>query len=234
MAQSSLTKEITKVALRGLATILPIALTIAILWWAGTAAEKLLGSLLKWILGQFGTEVYIPGMGLALGFAIVLTVGLLTRAWLVQKLLKLGDWAMESVPVAKTIYSAIKDVMTFLAQGDDSQNISKVVMVKLEGAGEIIGFQTRESGTTLTQREEDAEKVAVYLPMSYQIGGFLVFVPKDRVSPLDMTVEQALRLSVTAGMAVNQDDEGLVPAALQSGGAKESEAKGGDADDADR
>lgn len=195
-----------RLTLRGLAAVLPFALTIAILWWAGRALEDLLGErMLRWILSQFGADYYIPGMGLLLGFALLVTIGLLTRAWLVQQLLNLGGAVVKRVPVAKTIFTSVKDVMKFVAQDDAGSQLSTVVMVDMGPAGRVIGFQTREDGSELTHRKVDQQRVAVYLPMSYQIGGFLVFVDRDKVETLDMSVEEALRLSITAGMATGKD-----------------------------
>ena len=75
----------------------------------------------------------------------------------------------------------------------------KVVLVELENGFEQIGFLTREDFADLPDIGEG--KVAVYLPMSYQLGGFTLVIERSRVREIEMSVEDALRFSVTAGVA---------------------------------
>jgi len=64
----------------------------------------------------------------------------------------------------------------------------------------LIGFVTREDLTDTPLGVEDQEPVAVFLPMSYQMGGFTIMVPRSAVRKIDMSVEQAMRFAITAGM----------------------------------
>ena len=85
-----------------------------------------------------------------------------------------------------------------MASGDEKP-FRKVVLVKLPEGLEQIGFLTRDAFDE--HPEIGADKVAVYLPMSYQLGGFTVLVPADQVREVSMTVEEALRFCVTAGVS---------------------------------
>ena len=68
----------------------------------------------------------------------------------------------------------------------------------------LIGFVTREDFRGTPFGLADADTVAVYLPMSYQIGGYTVLLPRRLIEPIDMSVEDALRFAVTAGMSRTQ------------------------------
>ena len=77
----------------------------------------------------------------------------------------------------------------------------KAVMVSVGDGLKLIGFVTRQAFRDLPDGiGEEGNTVAVYLPMSYQIGGYTVFLPRSSVKPLDMSVEQVMRFALTAGM----------------------------------
>jgi uncharacterized membrane protein len=187
---------VTATFLRGLAVILPVGLTLYVLWWIGTTGEQVIGGLLKKLLG---VDNYPAGTGLLLGFGVVLTIGLLTRAFLVRRVIALGERILQKMPLVKTIYGPLKDMVALFAQ-DEKRELGQVVLVRV-GDTEIdmLGFVTRESLTGITKDEGDRDRICVYLPMSYQLGGFLVMVPRSRVRSLDMSAEQGLRLAITAG-----------------------------------
>ena len=187
-----------KVFLRGLATLLPVILTVYLLWWFGTSMERGLGAALEWILPE---GYYLPGLGLVLGVAITFACGLLMYAQLVRRFFRLWERLFERVPLIKTVYGPIKDLMSFLTQADGEDRFGQVVMVEFEDIGaRLLGFMTCEGADKVSGLARDAENVAVYLPMSYQIGGFMVLVPRSAVEPVEMSVDAALKLVITAGM----------------------------------
>ena len=188
---------ISKTFLRGLAVILPVGLTFYILWWIGTTGARVMGQL---VVKLFDYPADKGGwwIGLLLAFAVVLAVGLLTQAFLVRRLISLGEALLSKMPLVKTIYGPLKDMMGLLA-ADDDKKLGRVVMVRIQGV-ELMGFVTREDASTITRAEGDADRVAVYLPMSYQLGGFMVTVPRDEVRLLDLTGEEGMRLAITAGV----------------------------------
>jgi uncharacterized membrane protein len=68
----------------------------------------------------------------------------------------------------------------------------------------LIGFITREDFKDLPKNLGDKDKVAVYLPMSYQVGGFMVIVPKSRITIVDMSIEEAMKFALTAGLSTGK------------------------------
>jgi uncharacterized membrane protein len=187
-----------KLFLKGLAVVIPAALTLAILWWLARGAERLLGGLLSEFLPA---GWYIPGMGLLSAVAITILVGLLTHVILFQRLFAVGEAILNRLPLVKSIYSAIKDFMAYLSP-DAKDALSKVVLVKLPGQQfELIGFVTREDFKGLPVPLTVEDPVAVYLPFSYQIGGYTLFLPRSSLKPVDLSFEEAMKLVLTGAVA---------------------------------
>jgi uncharacterized membrane protein len=86
--------------------------------------------------------------------------------------------------------------------GDKQRQMNRVVMVDMaaDGSHRLIGFVTREKFDDLPGGIGSSDQVAVYLPMSYQLGGYTVLMPRDRVHAVDMPIEQAMRFALTAGV----------------------------------
>lgn len=189
-------QTIIRLFLKGLATIVPIALTLAILVWLGGIAEQGMGAVIAWLLPD---SLYLPGMGLILGLALVVGVGLLSQIWLFRRIIDLGEAILDRLPLVKTVYRAIKDFVDYFSQGDGAA-LQKVVKVRHPDLPvTMIGFVTREDFSRLPFGEQG--EVAVYLPMSYMIGGYTLILPRDWVEPLDMSFEDAMRLVITAGVS---------------------------------
>lgn len=187
-----------KLFLKGLAVMIPAALTLAILWWLARGAERVLGGLLSAFLPA---GWYIPGMGLLAAVAITILVGLLTHVIVFQRLFAIGEAILARLPLVKSLYSAIKDFMAYFSP-DSKAAMSKVVLVQLPGqAFELLGFVTREDFSRLPVQLSVDDPVAVYLPFSYQIGGYTLFLPRACLTPVDMPFEEAMKLVLTGAVA---------------------------------
>ncbi len=197
-----------KLFLKGLAVVIPVALTLAILWWIATSAEQLMGAVLKFTLPD---GWYVPGMGLVSGLALIALIGLLSHVLIFQKLFNLGDAIFHRLPLVKTIYTAIKDFIGYL-NPDKKSEMNKVVMVQLPimqlpgQSFQLIGFVTREQFDDLPFTPVAEDPVAVYMPMSYQIGGYTLFLPRSALTPLDIPFEQAMRLVLTGAVSKQRED----------------------------
>lgn len=186
-----------KLFLKGLAVTIPVALTLAVVWWLASLAERLLGGVMSSLLPD---GWYLPGMGLVGALAVVLLVGLLSHVILFQTLFEWGEKVLNRLPLVKTIYSAAKDFMGYLS-GDAHDDFSKVVLVSLPGqSGQLLGFVTREQFDDTPLQPEAEDAVAVYLPMSYQIGGYTLYLPRTALTPVDISFEEGMRLAMTGGV----------------------------------
>src|SRR5690606_14489582 len=151
----------------GLATMLPLAVTLAILIWLGAAAERVLGKIVKLMIPD---HLYLPGMGILLGILLTLLVGLLARAWLFRRIFRYGDRLFNRIPLIKSVYGAVQDFMHFMS-GSSEKQFDRVVTVVINGM-RLMGFVTCAESETLPAPHGDEERIAVYFPMSYQIGGY--------------------------------------------------------------
>jgi uncharacterized membrane protein len=137
-------------------------------------------------------------MGLVTGFVLLFLVGLAVNAFLVRRVLGIGEELLLRVPVVKTVYSAIRDMTRLVNTEKKKGDLDRVVTLDT-GFGKLIGFVTQEHANTLGIGGAD-DLVAVYLPMSYQIGGYTIYIPRSRVVETDLTVEQAMRIVLTGGV----------------------------------
>jgi uncharacterized membrane protein len=188
-------KQLGSILLKGLVTILPIGLTVYFVYWLGVTTEGLLSKPIRFALGESN---YYPGMGLVTGFLLLFLVGLAVNAFLVRRVLDMGEELLLRVPVVKTVYSAIRDMTRLVNTDKKKGDLDRVVTLDF-GFGKLIGFVTQEHANTLGIGGGE-DLVAVYLPMSYQIGGYTIYISRSRVTETDLTVEQAMRIVLTGGV----------------------------------
>lgn len=187
-------KSIGKTLLTGFITLLPIILTIYLLYWLAVSSEKVMGSALRWFLPDAS---YFPGLGMIAGLVLVFIVGLLMKAILVRQLFAFGEQILYRLPLIKTVYRAIRDLFDFFSPKEEE--FGQVVAVTYKGM-EVIGFITQTDQQRLPESFREQDKVLVFVPMSYMIGGFTVFIPREHVRPVKMTKEEAMRFALTAGI----------------------------------
>lgn len=190
--------------LKGLVAVLPVSLTIYVVYWIGTTAEAMLGRLLRLVLPG---DHYVPGMGLAVGFLVVLLIGMVVNAYFVSALLRVGESLLARIPVVKSIFGAVKDFTRFLPAGSEGRTDLKRVVLWKFGSAKIVGFVMEEqTHPAIAARAGDA--VAVYFPMSYQIGGYTLYLARDELEALDISVEEAIRMTLIGGVTAQKTAAG--------------------------
>lgn len=187
--------QLGHILLKGLVAILPIGLTIYLIYWLGITTETVLSGPIRWFIPQ---ESYIPGMGLAAGFVVLFIAGLLVNAYIVRRSMNVVEALVLRVPVVKTVYGALRDVTRLVNTDGRKGDLERVVMVDI-GPGRVMGFVTQEHAS-LPGACSGEDLVAVYLPMSYQIGGYTLYLPRSRIEPIDLSVEAAMRIVLTGGL----------------------------------
>lgn len=185
-----------KLFLRGLAAILPLALTGYLVYWAVVASGTMLTDLFRLF------DVEVPRwLAFLVAIGLILLVGMLMYTFVARSIYAALERALQRIPVIKSIYGMMVDIVRLLGNAEQKP-FRRVVMVRMPGSeAELIGFVTRDSFDDLPADFVDGDRVAVYLPMSYQLGGFTVTVPRANVREVSMSVEAALRWSVTAGVS---------------------------------
>lgn len=192
-------RRASRIFLRGLVVVLPIVITLAVVYWLVVSAEALLGGIVRLMLPD---RYYTKGLGVLLGVILIFVAGLTINVWITRVLLDRAEALMARIPVIKSIYGAIRDLAAFFSTDSSKARFHKVVVVTMGDGMRLVGFVTREDFADqppALARAQDT--VAVYLPMSYQIGGFTIFLPRSQVEPIDMSMEDAMRFTLTAGMS---------------------------------
>ncbi len=188
----ALMKTIANIFLKGLLVVLPLVVTFGLLYWLFSGAEEILQIPLKALLP---TGWYMPGMGVLSACGIIFVCGLLVQSYLIKPLFSLMELLLDRIPIVKTLYGSARDLMKF-AIGDKEAGMQKVVSVEVKDDIFLIGFVTNDSPSI----SNSENRVAVFFPMSYQMGGYLAYVSKDKCTPLDMPVEQAMQTILMADM----------------------------------
>ena len=190
-------KFITRNILAGLLAILPVVLTLYLLYWLATSAEKILGDAIRMFLPD---AMYWPGMGLLAALVVVFLVGLLMHAYVIRRMFASVEQLLYHMPLIKTVYGAISDFFNYFSP-TRKREFEQVVAVTIGDTGmEVIGFVTQAEPEKLPEDFRGEDSILVYLPLSYMIGGYAVLMPRSAVRPLDMNMEEAMRFTLTAGV----------------------------------
>lgn len=196
--------KLNKIFLTGLITLLPVAITIYIIYSAVIILESLLGSLLRNLLP---VNSYIPGLGLLLTLLLIFLFGLTLNSYLTVRFWTTLEKKFLEVPFIKTIYSPLRDVMNLFSKKGDKGMKSVVLVQPITGGPKVLGVVTRDSFTDLSVSKEFENQLAVYIPFSYALGGMTVLVPKESVQEVDIPIEKAMSLAITAWVKTGNESD---------------------------
>ena len=198
-------KSLSRTFFTGLITLLPVVLTLYLLYWFAVSAESVLGGAIRRLLPD---NMYWPGMGVIAGLVAVFLVGLLMHAYVVRRLFAMGEELLYHLPLVKTVYRAFRDFIDYFSP-TQRREFSQVVAVSVGETGmQLIGFITQAEPEKMPESFRDEGSVLVYIPLSYMIGGYTLLIPRDQVRPLDMNMEEAMRFTLTAGVTGNKSSKG--------------------------
>lgn len=190
---------ITRHILTGLITVLPVLLTLYLLYWFIISTETVLGNIIRFILPDTLYWLYWPGMGVIAGLAIVFLIGLLMHIYVVRRLFEKAEQLLFHMPLIKSVYRAIRDFFQFFSPSKKKE-FEQVVAVTLDNGMQLVGFVTQAKPENIPGGLNTDDSVLVYLPLSYMIGGYTVLIPRKAIRTLDMSMEEAMRFTLTAGV----------------------------------
>ncbi|MRJ45396.1 DUF502 domain-containing protein [Idiomarina loihiensis] len=186
---------------KGLAILLPIVVTFALLQWLLVTIENWLKPIWITLLGE---SSYFPGLAFISFLAIALLIGFSSRWNFIDSLWQLPGKLINRLPLLRSLYGTINDVFEMMSGKNFAEE--SVVLVTLPGSKlRLIGIVTKKSGIKgdrLSELMED-DQVAVFLPMSYNVGGYMVIVPADCIESLTMKPADALQLTISGGLGKN-------------------------------
>ncbi len=180
----------------GLAVIIPLALTYWFLQALLNAVDGILSPLLEQWLGR-----QVPGLGVLSVVIIIFLVGLLGRNLVARLLFSYFERFLRSIPFVRSVYGAIKDLVGALSVGSKGKTFQQVVLVQYPRTGlYCIGFVTNET-SFLNDDQTVTDFVNVYFPHPPNpTSGVLILVPRREAIPLNLTIEQGLKLVLSGGI----------------------------------
>ena len=187
--------KLGRIFLTGLLTVLPIVVTLYFTVWMLTVLERFFG---RQVLFLIPDEWYRTGMGLAVAIVVVFLVGVLMHAILFRRLFGWTERLFLEIPLVRSVYAAMRDLLGLFAQHKEPS--LQVVALELPGNLRLLGFVTRADFADAPPGIARPDEVAVYLPMSYQVGGYTVFAPRSACKPVEMSREEAMKFILTAGL----------------------------------
>jgi uncharacterized membrane protein len=191
--------------LAGLLVFLPVVITLWFLGWVIALLDGLLDVLPAGVHPNTYLPFAIPGLGALVTVTLILFLGILTRGVATRRFIAAWENIFVKIPIFRGVYTAVqKLVQTFLGQ---SQNSRQVVMIEYPRKGiYTVGFAMGRAWHEL-ENKKNAQLVNVFIPTTPNpTSGFYLLVPTTEISPLDMTMEEALKL-ITSGGLITPDDK---------------------------
>jgi uncharacterized membrane protein len=189
--------------LMGIAVGAPIVLTLWLVW---AAIEMIDGRVMPLIpqslIPADNILRIVPGVGVLVFFVSAVILGVLTRGWIGRTLVKTGEAIFERLPVIRSIYSSVKQI-TDTIFGQEGPKFEKACLVEYprKGAWSIAFISTDAKGEVRERLSEHGNILSLFIPTTPNpTSGFLLFVPESDVIMLDMGVDDAAKLSISAGL----------------------------------
>ncbi len=202
-----LMKTFGRILIRGIDALLPIGVTLYVIYWLAFYGDRMLVEIVRPML----PEAYIwPGTGVVAGLLIMFTIGVfaVTRPgrWLFAAFERLSA----RIPLVKTVFRGTQDFTRFFFATSERGEFGQVVWVPF-GDMHLIGFVTRGPAYGRADTAVGERTVAVYVSMSAGIGGFTVYLPRSKLEPTGLTVEEGMRLVLSAGVSMAEPPRAVPP-----------------------
>jgi len=201
-AKPSLMSRIRNYFLTGLIVAGPVAITIWLIWWFVTWVDNLMRPLIP---STYRPETYlplhIPGLGLIFAFTALTLLGFLTANLVGRRLVAFGESVLNRMPIVRPIYRTAKQIFETLFSSSQS-SFRHVGLVEFPSPGMwSLVFLTQAPSSDISSRLPQGEHVSAFMPCTPNpTTGFFFYVPRREVIDLDITVEQAMQLIMSAGI----------------------------------
>lgn len=198
-------KKLKSYFLTGLLVLIPLVLTIYIIWKLFLAIDGILRGVISKTLVRIGLDVThqpLVGLGFITVILLILLTGMIARNYMGKKIISYGELIFTRIPLINRIYVAIQQISNAFFS-EKREVFKKAVLIEYPRRGIYsIGFFTQDTRGEVQDRL-DTDVVSVFLPTTPNpTSGFLLFVPKSDVMELDMSIEEALKLVISGGAIV--------------------------------
>lgn len=186
--------RLRRMFLTGIVVTVPLIVSIVTLVWIFQFVDRVATPISTSVLGRD-----VPGLGVLVTAAFVLLVGAVATNVIGRRILRRGEQWLLQVPVFRTIYAPVKQLVEAFSPDNDA-GFKKVVVLEDPRHGMVLGFLTREF--TLDRGNGPEALVAVYVPTNHLYLGDVVVCPRERAFFPNLTVEEGVRIFLTGGMAL--------------------------------
>ncbi len=200
--------------LTGLVVIAPVGLTIWLIW---TVIGWIDGFVLPLVPRKFQPESYIGinlrGVGVIIFLMFTIFIGWIAKGLIGRSLIRWGETLVDRMPVVRSIYSGIKQISeTVFAQSERSFEKACLIEYPRKGIWAIGFVSTTAKGEIAKRAETTGDLLSIFLPTTPNpTSGFLLFLPSEDVIELDMTVEEAAKLVISAGLVYPNGKNPTIP-----------------------
>ncbi|MDF1668816.1 MAG: DUF502 domain-containing protein [Roseovarius sp.] len=199
--------------LTGIVVIAPVALTVWLVWGIIGWVD---GVVLPLVPYTFQPEKYIGinlrGIGVIIFLIFTIVVGWIAKGLIGKSLINFAESLVDRMPVVRTIYSGVKQIAeTVFAQSERSFEKACIIQYPRKGIWAIGFISTTAKGEIAERAETSGALMSIFLPTTPNpTSGFLLFLPKEDVIELDMSVEEAAKLVISAGLVYPDQNGGVV------------------------
>lgn len=197
-------RRLKNIFLAGLAVVIPAGLTLYILFFIIDIMDGLLTIVPERYQPDTLLRFHIPGLGAIVTVILIFICGLVAKSYFGNKLVTIGEGFVEKIPFIRGVYQAIKRIADSIFM-DKSGSFKRVVLVEYPRRGTYaVGFVTASPDIEI-QRHLAERHIGVFLPMALTpTTGFFVILPERELIYVNMSVEQAFTLIISAGIAKPQ------------------------------
>lgn len=202
-------KSFKSYLLTGLLVWLPIVITFVVLRFIVDMLDQTIALLPKAYQPEQLIGVNLPGVGVILSLVVLITTGVIATNILGQRLVNLGEALLNRIPLVRSIYNAVKQVLNAIFS-TNSQAFRKVILVQYPRQGLwSLAFQTGVNDPEMNEACGD-EMISIFIPTTPNpTSGFLMMVPKNEVVELSMSIDEALKYIISLGVMQPVKDLGL-------------------------
>jgi uncharacterized membrane protein len=191
-------KRLKKYFFSGLAVFLPLVLAIYVFVWLMNFVESILGKYLKPFFLEY-YDFYFWGFGILILILLILFSGFLITQYFGKVMHRMTEKLVLRVPFLGMIYPAFKEISRFFFQ--EKAHFDKVVLVEWPRPGAyVLGFLTNPTATRISDKVGKKLSNVMVPHVPNPLTGFLLMVPDELITPLDITVEEAVRIMVSGGV----------------------------------
>ncbi|MFT4794665.1 MAG: putative membrane protein [Paracoccaceae bacterium] len=217
--------------LTGLVIVAPVLLTVYLLWGVITFIDA---KIVPWVPAIYNPSTYlnwdVPGFGVLVFLIFTAVVGTLTKNLFGRQLILIAEGWVDRMPLVRSVYNALKQIIeTVLSQSQTSFQQACLVEYPRKGIWAVAFVSTQAKGEVSEKCGAPGQDLmSVFLPTTPNpTSGFLLFVPREDIVPLDMTVEEAAKLVISAGLVTPPTVEEKALAAKRAAALRATNGNGG-------